>query len=195
MKGFSSNKQRGITFIEILIVITIGAVIAAGVLRASEYVWSVTRDSQRNRDLNMIASRIDSYIAKEKGSNRTPEDIDDLNADTLNDSLIRLEWDELFINPAGSIDDSPQIPNSSTKGTFNLIGNKSGQARDFGKLNTGVAVNITENMLIIVAGASCDDNSGSHDLAQDAGALKGRRMVILSRFENDAHVNCTDVGK
>ena len=205
----TSREQRGITFIELIIVMSIMAMMATATLVVSRALISTAKDKQRNDDLSLISTQLGSYVVKERTSNPnaitvTPEDIDDLKAETLNRSLIRFRWDETFINPKGSINGLNSVsgggqsgyvvPSQATQGTFDLLStsNSRGKARlDF--INSRVPFNINEEMLIIIAGAGCKSRSGDHDLVVDGGVHKGSKMAILYQFENDAHVGCREV--
>ena len=129
----SDSQQKGITFIEVGMVVVIGALLIVGVLRSSQIVSRLVRDKQRGDDLRNIALEFVTYIAHESKSSKagsviTPEDLDDLPADVINRSLSKFAWNEDFINPEGAISGSNVrlVPNSSTKGKFNLMRNGQG---------------------------------------------------------------------
>ena len=60
-------------------------------------------------------------------------------------------------------------------------------------VNTNLPQNINKDMLVVLSGVACETRSGDHDLIKEAGPNRGRMMVILYKFENDAHVRCEDI--
>jgi len=80
---FSLKKQKGFTIVELLIVIVVIGILATLVIVTFSGIQKKARDSQRQTDINALASHISAYYA-DKGYYPTITDMNDSTFRTAN---------------------------------------------------------------------------------------------------------------